>query len=174
MKRVLGISLVVSTFLMAETGVLEAITVEGETFTKEVKDISGDDLKSADLAEALSRQSSSITLIRGSGVANDIILRGQKRDNINVLIDESKVYGGCPNRMDPAITHINADNIENVKIVEGPYDVEHFGTLSGLVVAETKKPTKEASGEVNLGMGSYGYKKPVRVPVEETIRSEFY
>lgn len=159
MKRVLGISLVVSTFLMAETGVLETITVEGETFSKEVKDISGEELKSADLAEALSRQSSSITLIRGSGIANDIILRGQKRDNINVLIDESKVYGGCPNRMDPAITHINADNIENVKIVEGPYDVEHFGTLSGLVVAETKTPSKEPSGEVNLGIGSYGYKK---------------
>jgi len=159
MKRVLGISLVVSTFLMAETGVLEAITVEGETFTKEVKDINGDDLRSADLAEALSRQSSSITLIRGSGVANDIILRGQNKDNINILIDESKVYGGCPNRMDPTITHINADNIENVKIVEGPYDVEHFGSLSGLVIAETKTPTKEPSGEVNLGMGSYGYKK---------------
>jgi iron complex outermembrane recepter protein len=159
MKRVLGISLVVSTFLMAETGVLETITVEGETFSKEVKDISGEDLRSADLAEALSRQSSSITMIRGSGIANDIILRGQKRDNINILIDESKVYGGCPNRMDPTITHINADNIENVKIVEGPYDVEHFGTLSGLVIAETKAPTKEPSGEVNLGIGSYGYKK---------------
>ncbi len=159
MKRVLGISLVASTLLMAETGVLDAITVEAETFTKEVKDINGEELKSADLADALSRNSSSITLIRGSAVANDIILRGQKRDNINILMDDAKIYGGCPNRMDPAITHINSDNIENVKIVEGPYDVEHFGTLSGLVVAETKKPTKELSGEVNVGAGSYGYQK---------------
>jgi len=159
MKRALGISLVVSTFLMAETGVLETITVEGETFSKEVKDISGEELKSADLAEALSRQSSSITMIRGSGIANDILLRGQKRDNINILMDDAKIYGACPNRMDPAITHINADNIESVKIIEGPYDVEHFGTLSGLVVAETKNPTKEPNGDVNLGIGSYGYRK---------------
>lgn len=159
MKRVIGVSLVVSTILCAEIGVLEPITVVGETFSKEVKDINGEELKSADLAEALSRQSSSITMIRSSGAANDIILRGQKRDNINILIDESKVYGGCPNRMDPAITHINADNIESAKIVEGPYDVEHFGTLSGMVMAETKNPTKEASGNVNLGLGSYGYKK---------------
>lgn len=159
MKRVIGLSLVVSTVLMAETGVLEPVTVVGETFSKEVKDINGEELKSADLADALSRNSASITLIRGSAVANDVILRGQKRDNINVLMDDAKIYGGCPNRMDPAITHINSDNIENVTIVEGPYDVEHFGTLSGLVVAETKKPTKEASGEVNLGAGSYGYKK---------------
>ena len=98
-------------------------------------------------------------MIRGSGVANDIILRGQKRDNINVLIDDAKLYGACPNRMDPTVTHINADNIESVKIVEGPYDVENFGTLSGLVVAETKTPTKEPNGDVNLGIGSYGYRK---------------
>ncbi|WP_333805393.1 TonB-dependent receptor [Sulfurospirillum sp.] len=159
MKRAIGLSLVVSTMLFAETGVLEPVTVVGETFSKEVKDINGEELKSADLADALSRNSSSITVIRSSGIANDILLRGQKRDNINILMDEAKIYGGCPNRMDPAITHINADNIENVKIIEGPYDVEHFGTLSGLVVAETKNPTKEPSGEVNLGMGSYGYKK---------------
>lgn len=159
MKKVMGVSLVVSTFLMAETGVLEAITVQGETFSKEVKDISGEDLRSADLAEALSRQNASISIIRGSGVANDILLRGQKRDNINILMDESKVYGGCPNRMDPALSHIHSDNVENVKIVEGPYDVEHFGTLSGMIIAETKNPTKEVSGDVNLNMGSYGYKK---------------
>lgn len=159
MKKVMGVSLVVSTLLMAETGVLEAITVQGETFSKEVKDISGEDLRSADLAEALSRQNASISIIRGSGVANDILLRGQKRDNINILMDESKVYGGCPNRMDPALSHIHSDNVENVKIVEGPYDVEHFGTLSGMIIAETKNPTKEVSGDVNLNMGSYGYKK---------------
>ena len=41
MKRVIGLSLVVSTVLMAETGVLEPVTVVGETFSKEVKDING-------------------------------------------------------------------------------------------------------------------------------------
>lgn len=159
MKRIIGVSLAVSTLLIAETIDLGAISVEGERFSTEIKNISGEELKSADLAEALSRNSASVTMLRGSGVANDIILRGQKRDNINVLIDDAKLYGGCPNRMDPAITHINADNIENVKIVEGPYDVENFGTLSGVVVAETKTPTKEPNGDVNLGIGSYGYRK---------------
>jgi len=79
MNKIVGLSLVVSTFLMAETIDLGAITVVGETLTKEVNDIRGEELKSADLADALSRNSSSITMIRGSGVANDIILRGQKK-----------------------------------------------------------------------------------------------
>ena len=159
MKKALGLSLVVSTLLMAESGVLNPILVEGETFKKEVQHINAEELKSADLADALSRNSASVTIIRGSGIANDILLRGQKRDNINILMDDAKIYGGCPNRMDPAITHINSDNIDSVTILEGPYDVEHFGTLSGLIMAQTKKPTKELAGEVNLGAGSYGYKK---------------
>ena len=159
MKYIVRLSLVVSTLLMAESGTLDAINVEAETFSRVVENINGEELKSADLAEALSRNSASITMIRGSGVANDIILRGQKRDNINVLMDNAKIYGGCSNRMDPAITHINADNIDTLTVIEGPYDVEHFGTLSGLVVAETKKPSKETTAEVNLGAGSYGYRK---------------
>lgn len=159
MNKIVTVSLAVSTFLMAETIELGQISVVAETLSKEVQNINGEELKSADLADALSRNSASVTLIRGSGVANDIILRGQKRDNINVLMDDAKIYGGCPNRMDPAITHINSDNIENVKIVEGPYDVENFGTLSGLVVAETKQPMQDMNADVNLGMGSYGYRK---------------
>ena len=48
-----------------------------EALSKEVNDIRGVELKSADLADALSRNNASITLIRGSGVADDILLRGQ-------------------------------------------------------------------------------------------------
>ncbi len=39
MKKALGLSLVVSTLLMAESGVLNPILVEGETFKKEVQHI---------------------------------------------------------------------------------------------------------------------------------------
>lgn len=159
MNKIVGMSLVVSSFLMAEAIDLGQISVVAEALSKEVNDIRGAELKSADLADALSRNNASITLIRGSGVADDILLRGQKKDNINILMDEAKIYGGCPNRMDPPTSHIHSDNIEKVTIIEGPYDVEHFGTLSGLVIAETKNPTQELSGDVNLNAGSYGYKK---------------
>ncbi|MCJ7764334.1 MAG: TonB-dependent receptor, partial [Thiovulaceae bacterium] len=70
-----------------------------------------------------------------------------------------KIYGACPNRMDPTISHILTNNIESIEIVEGPYDVENFGTLSGAVKVNTKKPTEDPHGEVNLNAGSFGYKK---------------
>ncbi|WP_293815956.1 TonB-dependent receptor plug domain-containing protein, partial [Thiolapillus sp.] len=91
-----------------------------------LNDISGKEVKSADLAEALAKKSASVSLVRRSGIANDIILRGQKKDNINILIDGGKIYGACPNRMDPPTSHILTNNIESVEITEGPYDVENF------------------------------------------------
>jgi len=127
--------------------------------SKVVEHINQEEVKSADLAESLSRVVPSISLQRRSGIANDIILRGQRKDDINVIIDEGKIYGACPNRMDPPTSHVLTNNIEKVEVIEGPYDVENFGTLSGAVKVTTSKPTKETHGDVNLNVGSWGYKK---------------
>ncbi len=116
-------------------------------------------MKSADLAEALTKKVPSISIVRRSGIANDIILRGQKKDNINILIDNAKIYGACPNRMDPPTSHILTNNIDSIEITEGPYDVENFGTLSGAVKITTKKPAEGFGGEFSLNVGSWGYKK---------------
>jgi iron complex outermembrane recepter protein len=124
-----------------------------------LSDVSGEEVKSADLAEALGKKVPGISVVRRSGIANDIILRGQKKDNINVLIDGAKIYGACPNRMDPPTSHVLTNNIEGIEIIEGPYDVENFGTLSGAVEITSRQPSKEFAGEVNLNLGSWGYRK---------------
>ncbi len=124
-----------------------------------LSDVSGEEVKSADLAEALVKKVPNISLVRRSGIANDIILRGQKKDNINVLIDSAKVYGACPNRMDPTTSHVLTNNIEGVEVIEGPYDVENFGTLSGSVDITTQKPKKGFNAELSLNAGSWGYRK---------------
>ncbi len=134
---------------------LPVILVEG----KKIKQVSVNEVKSADLAEALSKKIPNISLVRRSGIANDIILRGQKKDNINILIDNAKIHGACPNRMDPPTSHILTNNIEDVEVTEGPYDVKNFGTLSGAVKITTKMPAAGFRGEVNLNMGSWDYQK---------------
>ena len=161
MKRIISLSLVTTAVILSasEVNTLDTISVIEESNSQIVKDVSDEQLKSADLAEALSKNVPSISIVRRSGIANDIILRGQKKDNINILLDDAKVHGACPNRMDPPTSHVLTNNIESVKVIEGPYDVENFGTLSGLVKVETKEPTKDVHGEVNLNAGSYGYRK---------------
>jgi iron complex outermembrane receptor protein len=160
MKKRVVLSLLTASSLFANDAVeVDSILVSEKMNSKVVQNVSSEQIKSADLAEALSKNIPSIAIVKRSGIANDIILRGQKKDNINILIDEAKIYGACPNRMDPPTSHVLTNNIQSVKVIEGPYDVENFGTLSGLVKVQTKEPSKDIHGEVNVNMGSFGYKK---------------
>ncbi|MGB3751328.1 MAG: TonB-dependent receptor [Arcobacteraceae bacterium] len=159
MNKKIYLSLACVVAINASAQDLGQINVVEKVNSTVFKNISAEDIKSADLAEALAKKSPSISLVRRSGIANDIILRGQKKDNINILIDNAKIYGACPNRMDPPTSHVLTNNIKEIKVIEGPYDVENFGTLSGLVQVKTKEPAKEFTGEVNLNAGSFGYKK---------------
>ena len=158
MQKTIYLSLTVIASLQAEE-VLQDISITEEGTTQIVNNISGEELKSADLAEALYKNVPSISIIRRSGIANDILLRGQKRDNINVTIDGAKIHGACPNRMDPPTSHVVTHVIEDVQVQEGPFDVEDFGVLSGSVKVKTKKPSKEIHGDISLNAGSFDYKK---------------
>ncbi|MCK4875710.1 MAG: TonB-dependent receptor [Sulfurimonas sp.] len=154
-KKIIPLSLVVIASLNAAEVELPQINVESTIITE----VSENAQVSADLAEALSSSVPSIDMNRRSGIANDIYIRGQKRDNISVEVDGTKVQGACVNRMDPPVSHILANQIDEVEVIEGPYDVETFGTLSGGLKIKTKQPTKEVHGEVNFGIGSFNYKK---------------
>ena len=158
-KKGIYLSFACAVSLQAAQVELGTIDVEAKADTEVIKDVSGEDIKSADLGEALFKQSPSVSLVRRSGIANDVIIRGQKKDNINVTIDGAKVCGACPNRMDPPVSHILTNNIDYIELNEGPYNVEDFGSLSADVKIHTIKPSKEFSGEVNLNYGSFDYKK---------------
>ena len=159
MKKTLYFSIACASMLYAAEAELGTIDVEAMVDAEVIEDVSGEDIKSADVADALAKQSPSVSLVRRSGISNDVIVRGQKKDNINVTIDGTKIYGACPNRMDPPISHVLTNNIDYITIEDGPFDVESFGVLSADVKIETLKPTKEFSGDVNLNFGSWDYKK---------------
>lgn len=158
-QRIITLSLCTASFLIGAEVDLGKVAVTANGVTSKVENISNEELKSADLAEALAKNSASVSLIRRSGIANDIIVRGQKKDNIAVDIDGCCIAGACPNRMDPPTSHIVTNNVENVEIIGGPYDVESFGALSAKVKIKTKEPKEELNGEVNLNIGSFGYTK---------------
>lgn len=70
------LSLFASTVVLANSIEIPTVDVEEKINTKVVKSVSEEEIKSADLAEALSQNIPSISLVRRSGIANDIILRG--------------------------------------------------------------------------------------------------
>ncbi len=155
MKKTITLSLLVFSSLYASEITLSPISVESTTITEVAKNAQ----TSADVAVALSTSVPAIDMSRRSGIANDVLIRGQKRDNISVEVDGTKVYGACPNRMDPPVSHIVANQIDSIEVIEGPYDVTNYGNLSGGLKITTKKPTKDFQGQINLGFGSWNYKK---------------
>ena len=155
MRKVIPISLFALSVLGAQEVELDNINVESTYITEVAKKAQ----TSADLADVLSKNIPSLDMNRRSGIANDVIIRGQKRDNISVEIDGTKVCGACPNRMDPPVSHVLASQIEDIEVTEGPYDVTTFGTMSGGLKIKTKAPKKDFNAEVKFGVGSFGYKK---------------
>ncbi|KIM10070.1 MAG: TonB-dependent receptor [Sulfurovum sp. FS08-3] len=159
MKKSLVLSLFVVHALNASGVDLGQISVEDSHTKETIKDVASEDIKSADLGEALMKNSASVAIVRRSAISNDIIVRGQKKDNINVTIDGAKVCGACPNRMDPPISHILTNNVESIDIKEGPFDMSEFGALSAGVTIYTKEPQKGFGGEIDVNYGSFNFQK---------------
>lgn len=167
MKRLGALTLLSSIILVSHSfaadGIrLEKITVESnQQREKATKEIDKEDVKitrQIDLGEILSEYYPEIWYMRKGNIANDLYIRGFSRDNINVLIDGSKIYGACPNRMDPPSFHVSSPQIESVEIKEGPFDVENAGSLAAVVNVKTKDPKEGISGEIGGSYGSFGYK----------------
>ncbi|QOP45027.1 TonB-dependent receptor [Sulfurimonas paralvinellae] len=155
MKKSITLSLLAVSALYAADIELAPIDVQSTTITEVAQNAQ----TSADVADALSKSVPSIDMSRRSGIANDVLIRGQKRDNISVEVDGTKVYGACPNRMDPPVSHILANQIDSIEVTEGPYDVTTYGNLSGGLKIKTKQPTKDFKAQINLGFGAWNYKK---------------
>ena len=155
MKKSLLFSLIAASALFSQDIELQSVTVDASV----INDVAQNAKVSADLSEVLTKESPAVDMSRRSGIANDVIIRGLKRDNISVSMDGAKVYGACPNRMDPPVSHVLSNNIQSLEVVEGPYDVSEYGTLGGGVKIKTLEPQKGWHGNVSFGGGSWNYKK---------------
>jgi iron complex outermembrane receptor protein len=111
-----------------------------------------------DLAELLSQQSASTTLIRKSGYGNEIALRGFGKANLRVLYDNAMIEGACGSRKDPALSHVPLLAVQQVNVQPGPFDVSRQGGLGGAIRVETVDPSAEEQAEVWLKGGSFDYR----------------
>lgn len=107
-----------------------------------------------DIGEALA-QVEGVNIVRKGAIANDVVLRGFQKDNINVLVDGARLHGACPNRMDSPAFHYDFAQIETVEIVKGPYDLANPGGMGGAVNAVSKKTARGPGADLSLTYGSY-------------------
>lgn len=142
----------------AATLTLDDVVVEGTgTGTPTKESVEGREIRESsakDLADAL-KNVPGMDFVRKAMLANDVVLRGQYRDNINVLVDGQRIYGSCGSRMDPPAAHIDFGEVERVEVLKGPYDVEHSGSMAGMVNVITKPPKKGFGADLSLNYGSF-------------------
>jgi len=112
-----------------------------------------------DLGEALSRKPG-VWKVRKGGIANDVVLRGFREDDITVLIDGARVAGAGPNRMDPPTFHLDFSEVDRVEIGPSTARLAAQGSLGGLINVVTKKPGPGLHAEVSAVAGSWNMVNP--------------
>ncbi len=105
------------------------------------------------------RGSANISGIRKGGTGIDPVVRGFKFSQLNVITDNGqKIEGGCPNRMDPSVSHIDIEDIKRIEIFKGPYALRYGpnfgGTLNLITVSEEKHKKFEINVDAMAGFQS--------------------
>lgn len=153
------LTLHVGTALATESLILDEIIVRGEhqqTYEESLTIREVRENPARDLGEAL-RDVPGLNIIRKGAIANDIVLRGLQRDNLNMFLDGVRLHGGCPSRMDPPSFHFDFAEVESVEITKGPYDLHNPGGLGGMINAVSKTPGYGLEATANLSYGSFNY-----------------
>ena len=167
-ERVAGVSLLISAILTVSAYAEEykldevKVSIKFDEIAPEglVENIPQEELSkllNSDLGVALYKELPDVSFIRKGATANEINLRGFSRDNLNFIFDDMFIQGACPNRMDPPISHVSINNIENVELMRGPFNVEYSGSLGGYVKANLIQPQTGTYGKGTLTVGSFNY-----------------
>jgi len=112
-----------------------------------------------DVGEALS-ELTGVTKVRRGGIASDIVVRGYQGRNLTVLINGVRLYGACPNNMDPAAFHADFAEVERIEVGKGPFDVRNQGSLGGVLNIVTKRPDRGVRLDTSLSTGSSRFANP--------------
>jgi iron complex outermembrane receptor protein len=103
------------------------------------------------------KENSGFGAIRKGGYATDPVMRGFKNDQLNVQYDGGiKVSCACPNRMDPITTHAQAEELEKIVIIKGPYNVRYGQISGGIINLVMKRPQPTETFQVKADLeGGY-------------------
>lgn len=139
--------------------VLEVVTVSAALPRDSVELTEVRESPARDVGELLA-ENTGLWKLRKGGIANDVVLRGLQSRDLNVLIDGERLYGACPNHMDPPAFHVDASQVERVDVGKGPFDVRYQGSLGGVVNIVTRRPEAGWHANASVGLGSYGFVNP--------------
>lgn len=103
---------------------------------------------------------------RMGGHGIDPTIRGQSQTQLNVILDDAYLHGGCPNRMDPPTSFANIETYDSVRVIQGVETLQYgTGGTGGTILFERGLPEMGTHGRVEAGAGSNGYKQSATAEV---------
>lgn len=79
--------------------------------------------------------------VRKGAVGIDPVVRGFKYSQLNVQINGgTKIEGGCPNRMDPAMAHVDLNDLQSLTVLKGPFALKYGPNFGGVINMTTHRP----------------------------------
>ena len=140
-------------------GLRQSVTVVSPSPRDAVEAVEIRESPARDAAEALERLPG-VWKLRKGGIANDVVVRGYQSRDLNVLVDGERIYGACPNHMDPPSFHVDFAEVDRIDVAKGPFDVRNQGSLGGVVNIVTRRPEPGIHATANAAAGSWGFANP--------------
>lgn len=143
----------------------------------EVMQVQNSDKLSHDAGDFLS-QTAIIGGIRKSGSYGfDPVLRGFKYDQINIVMDNGiSATAACPNRMDPPISQIPLNMVDQVEILKGPHSLR-YGSSFGGSIHFTSSPARFTKNTKAFGRANASYESNgniFRTEAQAGAKGKFY
>ncbi|HEX6849802.1 MAG TPA: TonB-dependent receptor [Candidatus Polarisedimenticolaceae bacterium] len=158
-RRTLSADDRIAVVLRIPTAPTEAVTVRADAPRGGIEIPEIRESAARDVGEALASVPG-VWALRKGGVANEVVVRGFQSRDLNVLIDGERVYGACPNHMDPPAFHVDFAEVERIEVGKGPFDVLHQGSLGGTVNVVTRRPAPGFAAHANLAVSGDDYRNP--------------
>ena len=139
----------------------DAVTVEGE---RAVAGAPSAPTKTPATTEDLLARLPGVRMIQRANFAAEPVVRGYQGGQISLTIDGMPVYGACVDKMDPASSYVEPENLAAIEVSKGASDLGRGTQIGGSVDLVTERPRfgvpLAAEGEV--GVESNGLARRVR------------
>jgi iron complex outermembrane receptor protein len=98
------------------------------------------------LTENVMERLPSISLIKRGNFAPEPIFRGFSAGQINLTIDGMHIFGACTDRMDPAASYIESNNLKEITAGSDVYSCANGAGLGGSIDMEMAQPNITEKG----------------------------
>lgn len=134
---------------------LHEVVVQSDTRLRNTKEKrQGADLQIS--TDQLLESIAGVNMIRRGGYAWEPTVRGLNAGQINVTISGMAIFGACTDRMDPASSYIEPNNLQSIAVSYGANNQTYGSTIGGGFNFKLKQPRLDNEQKIT-GLAGVGY-----------------